>query len=155
MIKTILVAIDASDQRQFVLAQAVEIANHFEADLHLVSVNDPAKHWELTMADPVPEIFASLEAEVSHLLEDAGQQLEKLGIAYRAHMLEGAAIEQIALLAEQISADLIVIGHRHLSRLRRLVDNSVAKGVVARAPCSVMISIEAHKPPLQRNLPTE
>ena len=150
MFKTILVAIDASEQRQSVLAKAAEIADRFGAELHVASVRDLAQHWELTAADPIPEIFATLEAEAGNLLEDARQQLEKRGIVSRTHVLDGAAIEQIALLAERISADLIVIGHRHLSRLRRLVENSVAKGLVARAPCSVMITIDANSRPDSR-----
>ncbi len=154
MFKTILVAIDASDQRHVVLAQAVEIASRFGAGLHVVSVRDLAQHWELTATDPVSEIFASLEAEAGNLLEDARQYLEKRGIVSRTHVLDGAAIEQIALLAEQLSADLIVIGHRHLSWLLRLVENSVARGLVARAPCSVLITIEA-SPTTQRSSPAE
>jgi len=83
-------------------------------------------------------------------MEDARRYLEKQGISPRTHLLDGDAIEQIALLAERLNADLIVIGHRHLSRIRRLVENSVAKGLVARSPCSVMITIETKRRPDNR-----
>jgi nucleotide-binding universal stress UspA family protein len=146
MFKTILVAIDASDQRRAVLLQAAEISTRLGADLHVVTARDFAQHWELNLADPVPEIFATLEAEVAHLLEDARHQLEKTGIACRTHAPEGAAAEQIALLAGRIGADLIVIGHHHLSWLGRLVENSVGWDLVARAPCSIMIVLERGAP---------
>ena len=150
MFKTVLVAIDPSEQRERVLAQAAEVATCFGAVLHLVSVRDLAQHWELTAADPTPEIFVALEQEAENLMEDARRYLEKQGISPRTHLLDGDAIEQIALLAERLNADLIVIGHRHLSRIRRLVENSVAKGLVARAPCSVMITIDAKRRPDNR-----
>jgi len=49
-------------------------------------------------------------------------------------------------LAGQIGADLIVIGHRHISRLRRMVENSVERSLVSRTPCSVMISLDKKQP---------
>lgn len=37
---------------------------------------------------------------------------------------------------------LIVIGHRHLSWLGRLVDRSVGRDLLDRAPCNVLIVAE-------------
>lgn len=145
MIKTILVAIDASSQRHAVLDQAAVIASRFGADLHVISVRDLTQHWELSVADPVvPEIFTALETEFDRILEDATHQLEQAELTCRTHAPDGAAAEQIALLAKRIEADLIVIGHRQLSWLRRLVENSVGLDLIAEAPCNMMIVVEHH-----------
>jgi len=141
MFRKILVAIDVTDQRHAVLDQAAAIAIRFNAELYLVSVRDFAQHWEVTMADPIPDVFATLERESSNILEEARQRTVNSGIMPQCYTLDGAAIEQIALLAGRINADLIVIGHRHLTRIRRLLGSSVAKGMLERAPCSLLIVI--------------
>ncbi|MCL2658650.1 MAG: universal stress protein [Betaproteobacteria bacterium] len=139
MLKTILVAVDASDQRNAVLLQAVEMTRCCGAELHLASVYDLNQLWETKVPEPAPDIFDSLEAETRKLLEDARQQVHEWGILTQCHFLEGPVIEQITSLAGQIGADLIIMGHRHASRLRRLLANSAAKGLIDQSPCSVMI----------------
>ncbi|MCL2830433.1 MAG: universal stress protein [Betaproteobacteria bacterium] len=143
MLETILVTADASDQKHVVLLQAVEIARRFDARLHLVSVYDLNQLWETKIPESAPDIFESLEAESRRQLEDTRKQLEEWGIASQCHFLKGPVIDQIALLAEQIGADLLVMGHRQVSRLRRLLANSAAKGLVDRSPCSLMIVRES------------
>jgi nucleotide-binding universal stress UspA family protein len=129
-----------------VLNQAAELAGRFDAELHLASVLDLAQHWALTAPEAASSIIDAQEAETGNLLEKAGQELEQLGIVPHAHLLEGDASEEIAALAGQIGADLIVIGHHHISRLGRMVENSVARSLVSRAPCSVMISLDKKQP---------
>ncbi|MCL2789135.1 MAG: universal stress protein [Desulfobulbus sp.] len=139
MLETILVAVDASDQKHAVLLHAAEITRRFGARLHLVSVYDLNQLWKASVPEPVPEIFESLEAETRKLLEEAQQQLHFLGIGSKCHFLKGPVIEQIALLAERLDADLVVMGHRYVSGLRRLLESSAAKGLIDKSPCSVMI----------------
>jgi len=139
LINTILVAIDASDQKHAVLLHAAEITRCFSGKLHLVSVYDLSQVWEAKIPESVPDIFETLKEETKKLLEEEQQQLAALGIASQCHLLEGSVIEQIALLAERLNADLLVMGHRYVSGLRRLIENSAAKGLVDRSPCSVMI----------------
>jgi len=46
--------------------------------------------------------------------------------------------EGILSIAENVGADMIVIGHRGLGRLKRVVLGSVAQKVLSHAECSVM-----------------
>jgi len=142
MFKKIVVAVDESEHRHTVLHQASELASHFNAELFVISVLDLAQRWQIIAPESVSTIIGSQESAILQMLDDIKQQLQELGIAVSTELLEGDAPVQIAAFAEQMSADLIVIGHRHLSRLRRIVENSVARSLVARAPCSVMITLE-------------
>lgn len=139
MFDTILVAVDASDQRHAVLLHAAAITRRFDAGLHLVSVYDLDQLWEARVPEPSPEIFELLAAESKKLLEEARHELETAGIASQCHFLEGPVIEQIALLAKRLNADLVVMGHHHVSGLRRLLESSAAKGLIDKSPCSIMI----------------
>ena len=47
--------------------------------------------------------------------------------------------ENIVGLAEELGADLIVIGSRGLSGMKRLVMGSVSESVVRHAPCPVLV----------------
>ncbi len=51
----------------------------------------------------------------------------------------GQPSDTIIIEAKRIGADVIVMGHRHLSRLQRWADPSTAEAVIERAPCPVLI----------------
>ncbi|WP_310598711.1 universal stress protein [Desulfobulbus sp.] len=139
MFDTILVAVDASDQRGGVLLHAAEITRRFSANLHLVSVYDIDQMWETKVPEPSPEIFETLATESKKPLAEAQRELSAMGIASQCHFLEGPVIEQIAILAQRLDADLVIMGHRHVTGLRRLLESSAAKGLIDKSPCSVMI----------------
>jgi nucleotide-binding universal stress UspA family protein len=54
----------------------------------------------------------------------------------------GDAVEQIVLKTKELHANLVVVGHRHLGWLRRLVEKSVGMDLLKTAPCSILIAIE-------------
>jgi nucleotide-binding universal stress UspA family protein len=156
MFKTILAAIDASEQRHAVIAQAADIASRFGSVLHVVSVCDLGQHPQLLVADPIPETFTVLQTDVRELLREATRQLEEAGLSCWTHAPDGSAAEQILQLAGRIHSDLIVIGHRQLSWLRRLVEKSVGRDLVAEAPCSIMIVLQSREQEgSQRRRPAE
>jgi nucleotide-binding universal stress UspA family protein len=45
----------------------------------------------------------------------------------------------ISAQARRLQCDLIVIGHRHLSRLQRLFEPSVGQWTIDHAPCPVLV----------------
>lgn len=63
------------------------------------------------------------------------------GVSARALTLErqGDPTTQILAAAEEISADLIVLGAKGMSRVRRLLIGSVAVSVAQHASCSVLV----------------
>ncbi|WP_040567145.1 universal stress protein [Magnetospirillum molischianum] len=142
MPKVVLIAVDSSPQQQAVIAAAAEFATECSSDLHVVSVNDPARHWELGIADPTTAPFDVLDHDVIATLEAAVRQLAERGLPCHTHARTGLPAEEIARLAVEISADLIVIGHRHLSWVGRLIDRSVGRDLLDRAPCNVLIVSE-------------
>jgi len=146
MFEVIVVAVDGSDQKHAVLSYAAEITRHFGADLHMVSVFDLSQLWEAKVPS-VPEIFEALEADTKKLLAEAKQLLDGWGVASKSHFLQGAVIDQITMLAERLNADLVIMGHRHVSGLRRLLESSAAKGLIDKSPCNVMIVKESRPIP--------
>jgi nucleotide-binding universal stress UspA family protein len=56
-----------------------------------------------------------------------------------AHLRKGRPAEEIAALAEELDAGLVVLGSRGLGLVKRLVVGSVAEGVVSLVPCPVLV----------------
>lgn len=139
---TVLIAVDSSPQSTGVVGAAADLVLGCGGDIHVISVSDPARHWELSIADPTTVPFDVIEHDTAATLDAAVRQLAQRGLHCRTHAPTGLAAEEIARLATAISADLIVIGHRHLSWLGRLVDRSVGRDLLDRAPCNVLVVAE-------------
>lgn len=54
------------------------------------------------------------------------------------HLLDGSPAYAIVSLAEEVSADLVVIGTRGATGLKHVLLGSVAEQTVRTAPCSVL-----------------
>ncbi len=66
----------------------------------------------------------------------AGCELE-----VRAELRAGDPVQVILGEARRLGCELIVIGHRHLGRLERLLDPSVGDRVIREAPCPVLVEV--------------
>lgn len=142
MYKTILVAVDGSPQTASVLAEAADLARTQSAEVHVICVNDAARYWELGASGPAPAVFDVLDQSQFDCLDKAQRFLRQQEIACQSHAPSGMPSEEISRVARQIGASLIVIGHRHLSWLSRLMVESVGRNLLADAPCSVLVVIE-------------
>jgi nucleotide-binding universal stress UspA family protein len=58
----------------------------------------------------------------------------------QVEVVDGIPAWEIASAAGRVGADLIVIGHRRRNLLRRCMEASVAKRVLDRAPCDVLVA---------------
>ena len=142
MYKTIIAGVDASPRHKVVLHHAAEVANRFDARLHVVSVGNPMKSRGIVLVEPISELWETLEQHVQNILQDASEYLEDLGVDCRLHAVYGDPVDQIAMLANELKADLIIIGHRNLSWMERLMDASVSNKLLDCSACSILIALE-------------
>ena len=136
MLKRILVADDASDSAKRAFDFALELARAMGAEITLLSVAQ------------VPEPASMVESTA--MLESATEHYEKgfdrcraaaaaASVKLDALVVVGHPAEQIVHQAAEVSADLIVMGHRGKSLVQRWLLGSVSKRVITYAPCSVTI----------------
>jgi len=135
-IRHILLAYDASDEADHAFEYARAFARRFDAALEVLSViSRPA------LGDDV-ETTAELE-EGAHKAEEGQRRLrhvtqgERFPIQFLTQV--GRPPEQILACAEEVEADLIVIGHRHRSLMERGFRQSTAVKVMESAACPVLI----------------
>ncbi|MCO8168350.1 universal stress protein [Pseudomonas sp. 21LCFQ02] len=140
MFTTILVALDGSAQSLKVLELASSLTGP-DTTLHLVCVVDPA--YALDNPDDAFEQqqYPAAAAEQHHAQDLIEQARQRLGLACVRTTLSGEPAEAICAEARRIGSDLIVIGHRHLSFLARLLDPSVGSKVLDAAPCPVLVEV--------------
>jgi nucleotide-binding universal stress UspA family protein len=94
-----------------------------------------------------PELWKQFTAERRKVFEQAQRFLERLGTQLRpgdarpeVRVKWGLPLTGIVGALKTQQADLVVVGSRGVSGLRRFLLGSVSEGVLNSAPCSVLIS---------------
>ncbi|MBB4864440.1 nucleotide-binding universal stress UspA family protein [Pseudomonas nitritireducens] len=138
MFKRILLAIDGAAQSPRIIASAAELARCNDAQVHVVCAVDRA--FAMPRQDALEYPPAEQEQhEAQALVDNAVAQLQPC-VASGA-VVAGDPARTILREAERLACDLIVIGHRHLGRIERLLDPSVGQRVIERAPCPVLVEV--------------
>jgi nucleotide-binding universal stress UspA family protein len=139
----IVVAVDLSEYSEAVLTHAFDQAvRQARPDLHVLAVvSDEARRWHKPTAAELEEreeeTKAALAELVPRVIDDAVPEAARRDWKVRLHVRRGHPDEQIVELAEEVVADLLVIGrYGHASR-RRL--GSTADRVLAQAECPVLV----------------
>jgi nucleotide-binding universal stress UspA family protein len=88
---------------------------------------------------PPDEILAAQEKAGKEAVEKAQRQLKQPGLGVKATFTKGNVAEEIIRIAEQLRADLVVLGSRGLTGDKRLPLGSISQKVVRHAPCSVLV----------------
>lgn len=132
----ILMAVDLTDDSTEVAERARAIADNNSAELHVVHVIEPLS---FAYGGDIPMDFSGIQDEIH---EQASQQLEKFAdgqglAADRRHVVLGRPEVEIHALAEEIDADLIVVGSHGRYGLALLM-GSTANGVLHGATCDVL-----------------
>ncbi|MFU3616243.1 universal stress protein [Pseudomonas paraeruginosa] len=79
--------------------------------------------------------------EARQVLDEARALLAGEALQVEAELRAGDPVQVILGEARRLDCDLIVIGHRHLGRLERLLDPSVGNRVIREAPCPVLVEV--------------
>lgn len=137
--RIILVATDFSEVADHALAYAAKLGAHLDATLHLL-------HAITLPAMGVPELgVAYASMNMGSTTEKAQASMDERVARFRDHVAFGPtrievgdARDVIDNVAEQISADLVVLGTHGRRGIRRALLGSVAESVVRSAPCPVL-----------------
>jgi nucleotide-binding universal stress UspA family protein len=139
--RTFLVAYDFSIHARAALYAAVDLARRLGADLHLLHVIQTPTYAHLygsaAMAPPVD--MQQVREDALKSLRDVGEQLEDLPGKVEPHVVEHASIAHaICELAEELEADLVVMGTHGRTGLAHVFLGSAAERTLREAPCPVL-----------------
>jgi len=133
--KTIVVGYDGTEASERALGRAADLAVAFGSSVILTSVSavmTSTAHGGGTDPTDPPEEHAAL-------LEKGRAALAERGLQAETVLATGDTAEAIVELAEQRSADLIVVGTREPGFWERLLGHSVSASVERHARCDVLI----------------
>lgn len=137
--ETILVATDGSADSQLAIQRAVDLASETDAALHLAYVM-VISHWMLpdTLSDAQ---YKRLEDDARRLLDEQTEKAEAAGAtAVQKHLkVGGRADEEVIKLAEEIGADMIVVGSRGSGTISRAFMGGDAESIVRHADRPVLV----------------
>lgn len=134
--KKVLVAVDLSPEADQVAARAAAIAHGSQAELHVIHVIEPLS---FAYGGDIPIDFSTIQGEIQRQAEaQLGTFATRHGIpTTQQHLVMGRPENEIHALAEQMGADLIVLGS-HGRRGFALLLGSTANGVLHGAKCDVL-----------------
>jgi nucleotide-binding universal stress UspA family protein len=138
-LKNILLATDGSRDAEVALRAAADISEKSGAALHVIHVWTDVR----PPANPglvLDDYSRCLEKEAAKLLrQQAWKARVSGGRTVWVYLRVGEPVEEIGSLAEELDADLVVVGNRGAGRVKRLITGSVSEGVVRRASCPVLV----------------
>lgn len=123
MFERIVVGVAKTDTAQRAAEVAVDLAQRYHAELHLVTAVDRAASADGPDRRAAEAFLAAFAAKVP---------------VARIHVLPNAPADAVLMVAGEVGADLIVVGNRGMKGAGRVlgsVPNSIAHG----APCSVLV----------------
>jgi nucleotide-binding universal stress UspA family protein len=143
MYKTILLAYDGTATGQRALLESKELAQWSHAEVWLVAVMpSPANLAGYDGSIYIPEIAERDKQRFQTILDDGLTRMVEGGYQAQGQLLTGETVHEISEYARKVSADLIVVGHKHLdSWAARWWRGSVSGALIEYAPCSVLCVI--------------
>ncbi len=138
MFKKILVGYDGSDGAKKALRTAVDIAKHYGAELHSISVEEDLPHYAATVGE-VLEAKAEKNGYFTRLNEEARGIAAKEGVTLHTKVIAGHEVETIVDYAKDHHFDLVVIGFMGHSKIYDRVWGSTSQNIARLVPCTVMV----------------
>ena len=148
--KKMLLATDGSEEAELATKSAVELANSTGSDLHVVYVEPLPDFMKNAAGTPGydRQLYKMIEEEGRETLRKLVWRVKVAGASVaEAHLRMGAVAEEIVAFADELEADLIIVGSRGLRGIKRAIVGSVSESVFRHAHCPVMVVRAKDNPP--------
>jgi nucleotide-binding universal stress UspA family protein len=143
LFKRIVVGTDGSDTASEAVRQAIELAQVSDARLDIVAAFEPVPPSRLREEKgELPgdvQYGAGPREDVNVTLDGAVGRAKQQGVEAEPYPREGDPADAILDVAEEINADLIVVGNKGMTGAKRFLLGSVPNKVSHHAPCAVLI----------------
>lgn len=147
-LQRILVGVDFSPESEVAVAQAAQLARQRSARLLLAHVMAlPSDVVEDSSYDPLfraqtasAELGALHRTQSADLLQDLASRCESLGIEVESVLVDDNPSDGLARVADEMGADLLVVGTHGRTGLKRFLLGSVAERAVRLARVHALVA---------------
>ncbi len=138
MFGRILLCYDATLEGRRALREGADLAQHFNAQTHLLAVLDRSPlQWHADMVSSVPLDLAQQAAKA--VLDEGVERLTQRGLVAAGHFVVGSPIDEIARFVETLKPDLVVLGHHRRGAFARWWDGRDDRLLLDRVSCNVLV----------------
>jgi len=139
----IVAGTDGSPSAQLAVDRAGELAKALETTVHVVSAHSSASAGEWMAAAGGVAVAERADVEqgqqaAEKIVAEARNRLQRWGINVQTHVCQGEPAQALITVAEGEHAQMIVVGNRGMTGVRRLL-GSVPNRVSHHARCGVLI----------------
>ena len=138
MFKKILVGNDGSEGAKKALRTAIDIAKHYGAELHSISVEEDLPKYAATVGE-VLEAKAERNGYFGKINEEAREMAAKEGVVLHTRVVPGHEVETLVDYTRENHFDLLVIGFMGHSKIYGRIWGSTSQNITRLAPCTVMV----------------
>jgi len=138
MFKKILVGNDGSEGAKKALKAGIDIAKHYGAELHSISVEEDLPHYAATVGE-VLEAKAEKNGYFARLNQEAREMAVREGVSLHTHVIAGHEVQTIVDYVREHHFDLVVIGFMGHSKIYDRVWGSTSQNITRLVPCTVMV----------------
>jgi nucleotide-binding universal stress UspA family protein len=135
--ETVVVGADGSATAAEAVRVATELVKLSNGNLHVVTAYRP-QHLRSEAGGEFSDSLTSGDVAES-VLADLASRARTSGVAVDTHLKNGPAADVICEVAAQVKADVIVVGNKGMTGVRRVL-GSVPNSVAHQAPCAVLIA---------------
>ena len=141
--KHLLVPVDESPMSYAAAEQALSLAKDLKCPVTIMSVIavDPFVGVDFYKVAPaITDYFMQAEQSAQNRLAEIQQSFSREGISVDTKIIRGvAASEGIVQIANEIGADLIIMGSHGRTGVKKMMLGSVAQNVLTQSPVPVLI----------------
>lgn len=140
MSDSIVVGTDGSETAGRAVGEAIRLAKALDADIHIVSAYEPLRGAKIQGApEGAAKVWAPLpDTLVNATVDEAAARVRTSGVSVEKHAVEKDPADALLQVADEIGANLIVVGSKGMHGARRVL-GSVPNKVSHRARCNVLI----------------
>lgn len=139
MYRTILLAYDGTEEGRLALREGARLALICQSSVVLMAV-----------VEPLPETFVGdfgtvympedRSPNVQRILDEGKERLVRMGFTPQTRLELGDPAERIRSVAQEVGADLVVVGHHKQGALARWLLGSVTTSLSNTLACSLLIA---------------
>ena len=139
MFRNVLLCYDGTVEGRRALRQGADVVLCMESRAYLLAIC--RNYVRSSIPEGVtPALVEAEDDRAQKLLDEGVQWLRERGISAQGSLEYGRPVECIPAIANEIGADLIVLGHKRRSRLARWWSEADEETLLERVSCSILVA---------------